>query len=192
MPHPQLPALHAALDQTERIAHALAARAGHTHWMQRPSPTRWSPSECVQHLIASIDAFVPLVDEALRHAEKPAAPSAGPFDPDLLGRLLLWAIEPPYRLRVKTAAPFVPAAARTAGTDLADLVSRHAMWHARMRQANGYPLDRIRIPSPFVKRAGYSLYTTFCIVPCHERRHLWQAERALDQLEAHGNGDTPR
>lgn len=183
MAFPQLPALHHALDDTERHAHVLAARAGHDRWMQRPSAGRWSPSECVQHLIATIDAFVPLVDEALAHAERPATPDPGPYRPDLLGRVLLWAIEPPYRMRASTGARFVPAGARTADVDLAELVARHETWHACMRHAAGYRLDAIRIASPFVRRTRYSLYTTFCIVPSHERRHLWQAEQTLALLD---------
>jgi hypothetical protein len=52
-----------------------------------------------------------------------------------------------------------------------------------MRNAAGYRLDAIRIASPFVRRTRYSLYTTFCIVPSHERRHLWQAEQTLALLD---------
>lgn len=182
MAHPQLPTLHHALDDTERRAHALAARAGHDRWMQSPAPGRWSPSECVQHLVATIDAFVPLVDEALTRAERPTPPAVGPYRPDLMGRVLLWVIEPPYRIATKTSERFVPAAARTADLDLAELVARHEVWHARMRRANGYPLDAIHIASPFMRHVRYSLYTTFCLVPTHERRHLWQAEQTLARL----------
>lgn len=182
MAYPQLAALHHALDDTERRAHALPARAGHDGWMHSPGPGRWSASECVQHLVASIDAFLPLVDEALARAERPASPAVGPYRPDLLGRVLLWVIEPPYRLKAKTSARFIPAAARTADVDLAELVGRHEAWHARMRRASGYRLDAIHLASPFVSRVRYSLYTTFCIVPTHERRHLWQAEETVAQL----------
>src|SRR5690606_30798971 len=175
MAHPQLPALHLALDDTERRAHALAARAGQEVWMRAPGPDRWSPSECVQHLIATLDAIQPRVDEALAQATPPAAPVPGPFSPDLMGRLLIWTLEPPYRMRMKTGAAFVPADARPPAVDLSELVARHEEWRARMRRAVGHPIDRLRIPSPFAKGISYSIYSTFCIVPVHERRHLWQA-----------------
>lgn len=179
MAHPQLPALHHALDETERRAHVLAARAGHDRWMQRPAPARWSPSECVQHLVATIDAFVPLVDAALMRAERPMPPAVGPYHPDLMGRVLLWAMEPPYRIATKTGQRFVPVAARAPDQDLADLVARHEAWRARMRRASGYRLDAIRVASPFMRHVRYSLFTTFSLVPVHERRHLWQAEQTL-------------
>lgn len=179
MATPQLPALHRALDDTERRAHALAARAGHERWMRAPSPGRWSPSECVQHLVATIDAFLPLVDDALAQAPRPAEPVRGPFAPNLTGRLLLWTIEPPYRMRARTGAAFVPPAARRPDVDLAELVARHEQWRSRMRRADGYPLDTLRIPSPFLSWMTYSVYTAFCIVPVHERRHLWQGEQAI-------------
>lgn len=182
MAHPQLPALHHELDETERRAHTLAARAGRDRWMQSPGPGRWSPSECVQHLVATIDAFVPLVDEALTRAGQPATASAGPYRPDLIGRILLWTLEPPYRIRTRTGERFVPAAARSADVDLGHLVARHEAWRARMRRAKGHPLDAIHIASPFMRHVHYSLYTTFCLVPTHERRHLWQAEQTLAEM----------
>lgn len=179
MLHPQLPDLQVALDDTERRAHALAALAGHDRWMQAPAPGRWSPSQCVQHLVRTIDAFLPIVDDAFERAARPPAAPAAPYRPDLIGRLLLWMLEPPYRIRTATPAPFVPDEARPAAIDLAEFVARHEAWRRRLRRADGYPLETMRIASPFVRRTSYSLYSTFCIVPTHERRHLWQGEQAL-------------
>lgn len=180
MATPQLPELHQALDDTEHRAHALAARAGHDGWMRAPGPGRWSPSECVQHLVATLDAFIPLVDAALEQAPRTGVPVRGPFAPDLGARLLIWMLEPPYRMRSRTSERFVPPAARHPEEDLAEFVARHEQWRARMRRADGLPLDRLKVPSPFVRGMRYSLYSTFCIIPVHERRHLWQAEQAVD------------
>ena len=177
--HPQLTEILDQLDDTERRAQALAARAQGDAWMRRPSPTTWSPSDCVQHLVTSIDAFLPLVDEVLDTTPRPSPPDTRRYSAGWLGRILLWSIEPPYRMRVRTAARFVPGAPRSVDVDLAEFMTRHAEWRSRMARADGLPLDRLRIVSPFDRRVRYSLYTTFRIVPTHERRHLWQAERVL-------------
>ena len=36
--------------------------------------------------------------------------------------------------------------------------------------------------SPFDKRVKYNMYSAFRILIAHERRHLWQAEQAVDTL----------
>jgi len=50
------------------------------------------------------------------------------------------------------------------------------------READGLPVDRIRIASPFDARLKYSLYAALTILPRHQHRHLWQAERVLEGL----------
>ena len=181
--HPQLLAIDGELQATIRRARALADRAGPARWQRQPSPGQWAPSECVQHLIATIDAFLPLVDAALDAAPPREAPVIRRFAPGLLGRALLWVIEPPYRIRTKTSAAFVPPATRTPEVDLSELTHRHTALSARLARADGHFLDRLTIVSPFDARVRYSLFTAFRLLPTHERRHLWQAERALDQME---------
>lgn len=183
MHHPQLLGIVRQLDATAGRAEALATRAGSGRWQTRPSPGQWAPSECVQHLITTIDAFLPLFDASLDAADRPEVPCARTFRPGLFGRALLWVIEPPYRMRAKTTDAFVPPTSRTSDVDLAEFADRHDALRRRMERADGYPLDRLTIVSPFDARVSYSLFTTFCIVPTHERRHLWQGERAVDQME---------
>jgi len=45
-------------------------------------------------------------------------------------------------------------------------------------------LEKIKIRSPFAEKLKYSVYSAFRVLPVHQRRHLWQAERALDILES--------
>jgi hypothetical protein len=35
-----------------------------------------------------------------------------------------------------------------------------------------------KVTSPFDSRVSYNVFSMFCILETHERRHLWQAERA--------------
>jgi hypothetical protein len=44
-------------------------------------------------------------------------------------------------------------------------------------QADGLPLTAVRVTSPFNPRARHNLYACFTILPRHQHRHLWQAER---------------
>ncbi len=44
--------------------------------------------------------------------------------------------------------------------------------------ANGLPIDRVKLVSPFDTRVRYNLYAALTLVPRHQHRHLLQAERA--------------
>ena len=49
---------------------------------------------------------------------------------------------------------------------------------AGVRQADGLPIDDVKIVSPFDDRVKYNLYAALTLVPRHQHRHLLQAERA--------------
>ena len=44
------------------------------------------------------------------------------------------------------------------------------------RAADGLPLGKVKVPSPFAAGARYNLYSCFVILPRHQVRHLEQAE----------------
>ena len=56
----------------------------------------------------------------------------------------------------------------------------------RLDRANGLALDRLFVISPFNARFNYNLYSAFRLLPVHQRRHLWQAERVRATLTAAG------
>ena len=168
--------------QLERIARQLAeadarllrlaASCTDRAWTSRPPSGGWSPSECVQHLVLSVDALLPRVDAAMRDGRDGQVVGAGPFTAGLLGRVLLWAIEPPYRIRTRTGEAFEPAAARTPSDDVAALLARHAAAREQLVAAQDMALDRLTIVSPFAARVRYNLYVALALVPTHARRHL--------------------
>jgi hypothetical protein len=170
------------LDETTTRLEHMAARAGAARWQERPGAAAWSASECVQHLVTTIDAFLPRIDAALAQATPRAGDMDAPFRQSPIGRLFVRFLEPPYRLRAKAGGPFVPETSRPPEIDLAEFTARHAELHVRLDRAAAYPLDRLTLQSPFFERLRYTLYTTFLLIPAHERRHIWQAEQALAAL----------
>jgi hypothetical protein len=47
-----------------------------------------------------------------------------------------------------------------------------------VRQADGLPIQAIKITSPVDVRARYNVFATLSIMARHQHRHLWQAEQA--------------
>jgi hypothetical protein len=179
---PQLDRLRRELDEADARAAALAASCSADEWRTRPPGGGWSPSECLQHLVLSVDAMLPRIEEALKEGLAQDLRSHGPFGPGLLGRLLLWSIEPPYRMRTRTAPSFIPPSARLAPEDLAELSRAHDGVRATIERARGIALNRLTMESPFDARVRYNIWTALAILPAHARRHLWQAEQTLVRI----------
>lgn len=176
----QLAQVRAALDAADVRAAALAAACAPDAWSRRPADGGWSPSECVQHLVLSVDAMLARMDVAISDGQARAIVGPGPFSPGWLGRVLIWMLEPPYRrMRSKTGAAFVPPGAGDPVADVAALRAAHDRVRGSLDQASGLALDRLTVESPFDARARYNVYAAFAILPVHARRHLWQAEQAL-------------
>lgn len=156
----------------------------------RPDSLRWSAAECLAHLTLTSEKFIPVLRTAIEDGRKRGLTSTAAPKMDLVGRFMRWFLEPPMRSRVKTAAPFVPRSTRAKAEAFAEFAARQTEIAALLGEAKDLDLSSIKIVSPFDSRVKYNLYSAFKIITAHERRHLWQAERTLEEValtrEAYG------
>ena len=150
----------------------------------RPDHGSWSAAECLGHLTLSSKAFIPVLEGAVDQARKRGLQSDAPPKMDVMGRMLRWFMEPPIRSRFKTSAPFVPQSTRAKAQAFAEFASLQTELLGIARSARGLDLARVRIVSPFDKRVRYNVWSAFYILTAHERRHLWQAEQAVQALRS--------
>ena len=138
-------------------------------------------SECVTHLNLTAAAYRPVVHTALTEARASGVPAPKRYRRDFLGWVLWRTMGPPARVKVRTSAPFVPGETSPAA-ELVDEFGRlqreQLGWVA---EAEGLAIDRIKVRSPFDQRLRYNLYSCLGILPRHQHRHLWQAERVWPQ-----------
>jgi hypothetical protein len=99
---------------------------------------------------------------------------------DLVGRTLKWLLEPPARVRVKAPAHLQPVAA---GDVLQSFIESQNKLLEIVSAASGLALDRIMVASPVDSRVRYNVWSAFQVAEAHQRRHLWQAERAAGLSE---------
>ena len=161
--------------QVQRKIEKLAARCDAEAWARRPSAGGWSAAECIEHLNLTSERFLPVIDEAVARARGLVGEDPGRLD--LWGRLLLWWLEPPYRTGSKTPPAFVPLPGAR-GQVMARFVALQDTLCDAIAASAGLQISNVRVSSPFDARLGYSLYSAFRVIPCHQRRRLWQAERA--------------
>lgn len=182
--NPRLQAVVAELAAARSRLDRLVGEASGEWWGRRPDPDRWSTAECVAHLNLTSRAYLPLIRSALTQGAKLGRDPSARYRRDPVGWLLWWMMRPPVRVRVKTTAPFVPTAEQPPADLVGDFHRLQDEQVACVREADGLPLARLRIGSPFNSSLKYNLYSCLTILPAHQHRHLWQAERVLEELRA--------
>jgi DinB superfamily len=162
----------------ERL-HRLVESTPDDRWDRRIDPARWSVAECVEHLNLTGRAYVPLIGAAIEEARRIGGAAPARYRRDPLGWLLWCTMGPPVRLRTRTTAPFVPSGSTRRDALVAEFDRLQALQIELARSADGLPLQRVRVASPFDPRVKYNLYACLTLLAPHQQRHLWQAEQLL-------------
>ena len=157
----------------------LARGAADDHWWRRAHPARWSIGECIEQLILTTEAFLPLIDAAL--ASAPRRRVANPRL-DFTGWIIWWTSGPSRAMKVKTTAPFVPAERHSKNDQLTHFARRQQELVERVAAAEEVDATAVKIASPFSAKIRYSLWSALRIIPRHQLRHIAQAEEVLAQL----------
>ena len=179
---PEIEMLAVELDANERDARALVEGLTEAQGTARQAPDAWSVAECLDHLATANRVYL----EAMRQPAA-AALSGGrmrrrPALPGAIGGWFARSLEPPVKRGRKTKAP---AKIRPrVGPPLADafvafLASQNDV-RAFLQTYSGIDLASVRFPNPFIPWVRFSLATGLHVITAHERRHLWQAQRARE------------
>ena len=154
----------------------LVARTDDDTLRRRPAPDSWCAAECLEHLSVTMEVYQRRIRAAL-DAAKPR-PSRHKEEMSFLGRIFLRIVEPPARRKFTTPSGFSPGAL----PDRSMLVRRFDQTHRAMirliEETDSIDRMRVRVVPPAAERIKVPLLDTFAILAAHDRRHLWQAERA--------------
>jgi hypothetical protein len=164
--------LEEATARLRRLREAVPA----DQWTVRRDPARWSVSECVEHLNLTSAAFEPLLAAGIEQVRQEKATSRK-YSRGFLGWALWKMTGPDSRGRVQTTPPFVPTNASSAEEVTAEFERWQVAILKLLASAEGLPIDKVTMTSPFNARMKYNIYAGFAVLPRHQHRHLQQAER---------------
>jgi hypothetical protein len=181
--HPQLREIERDLHAAGERLHRFARATSDSRWSERPAPGSWSAAECVEHLNLTARAILPRLREALDGARAAGGTPPARFRRGVIGWLIWRASQPTTRMRAKTGSAFEPVATPPPAELLAEFDRLLAEQIATLQRADGLPLQRIRVRSPFGP-VSYNAFAAFSILAVHQHRHLQQAERAAETLSA--------
>jgi DinB superfamily len=176
--HPQLRRiaddLESAADRLRALHRALPGHA----WNDRPAPSRWSAAECVAHLNLSSAALLPRLHAGLQEARRGSPRPGARYRRDPIGWVIWQVVSPSGGLKTATRPEFVPTGEPPLESLMREFDRLQADVLACVQQADGLPIDAVKLVSPFDGRVRYSVYSALTLVPRHQHRHLHQAERA--------------
>ncbi|PYQ55967.1 MAG: hypothetical protein DMF53_27005 [Acidobacteria bacterium] len=138
----------------------------------------------VQELLRALDEndrraedLVRDLDDERERARRQGAVRRGPIRPGPLGRWFVATLEPPPKRRLPAPKKIVPALRKGKAEVMAEWRRAQVAVKDLLREAAGLDLNGTRFVNPFISLLRFSLGTGFQVLPAHQRRHLWQAER---------------
>ena len=180
----QLAEVIESFDSAQSRLRRLADKISEDAWDRRPASERWSAADCVEHLNLTSRAYLPPLREATARARQLGGSSTMRYKKDALGWFMSMMMGPLHRFGkfrifpVKTTPAFRPKGGQSPDQLLSEFVRLQADLLTLIRSADGLPLDRVKILSPFGGRARYDAYSALVIVARHQHRHIQQAEEA--------------
>jgi hypothetical protein len=145
---------------------------------RRPEPDRWSIVECLDHLVVIGRKLIPRIDAGIEEARTKGWRSSGPFRYGRLGNRFVRASGPgryPPARFFKTPKAYVPGHEWPLEEIVRSFTHLQDDLLARVREANGVDLARVKIKSPVSRWVRLSLGQWFELIAGHQERHLNQA-----------------
>ncbi|MEX0685933.1 MAG: DinB family protein [Balneolales bacterium] len=149
----------------------------------KPNPETWSIAQNMDHIIVINQSYFPILSDLKKGSYKlPFIAKIG-FLVSILGKILLKAVNPDRRKKMKTFSIWEPSK-REISDDILDKFKSH---QTELKQQIEGSEDLIKrgaiISSPANKYIVYKLETAFDIIVTHEQRHLEQAKEILALLK---------
>ncbi len=167
--------LEAALETARTTLGDLAPHQ--SAWL--PGPDAWSVDQCLGHLIASYDAYLPAI-VAATGSTAPRAPGTAAFRSNLAGRLIRTGVAPEVGRRFKTPKIFTPVGLELPGPALEGFVQAYENLKNRVVSTRELDWHRIKIPSPVTGLLRPRLGDAYWILAAHAQRHVGQAVRVTE------------
>jgi len=149
---------------------------------RKPNAESWSVAENLQHLIVVNESYFPVFKEVKQGTYKPPFVAKIPLLVNMMGRLILKAVAPSRRKKIKTFAVWEPAQAKVHGDVLKEFNKHQAALKRWINDLENNLDKGTVIASPANQSLVYTLEKAIDIIVTHEQRHLNQAIEAFDTI----------
>src|SRR4051812_44353247 len=104
----QLERIKAEAAGNRAVVLELCARLTDEKLTWREGRTRWSIAENLVHLAKTVELCTPALDKAIGDARRDGKLSEGPFEQGVMGKIFVWYVEPPPKIRLSAPKSLLP------------------------------------------------------------------------------------
>lgn len=141
---------------------------------------QWSVAQCFDHLLTANEAYFPIFDKVLSGEKKTTFWESLPWLPAFWGKMLIKAVAPESRRKLKAPKIFHPSSSRVDGAIIRRFIDQQNQVIRYMKATEDLDLEKINISSPVTHLITYSLMDAYRIIINHEKRHFLQAMRVSE------------
>ena len=150
---------------------------------KQPAPGAWSAMQCLGHLNAYGDYYLPAIEKAISEAKEQHKTSATTFKPGWLGNYFTNLMMPnengsPSK-KMKAPKNYTTNNEGDSDCTIAKFIDQQERILQLLEEAKTADLNTIRIPISIAKFINLKLGDVFMFLIAHNLRHVKQAERAL-------------
>lgn len=183
---PDLQRLLAELDDSDRRASEMVHALSDTQFNWKPSEAQWSIAQCVDHLGISNSVYAPALRAAIESSRQEPVQSPITLRPGVFGRAFIRALEPPPKRKIKAPKKILPGNRLAKDEVLQRFLESEEAVRAVIRDGARLDLNQIRFRNPFFWFLRFTVATGLLVISAHNRRHLWQAHKILENSQFPG------
>lgn len=184
--HPQLKEYRSGFIDLKEAATTLVDDVDGDTLKRRPNPETWSPLQCFDHLNTAGWLLLQPMEDAIQRSQAEGPHGSPPFEYGFVSRWFIRSMEPSSGWTFTAPSVFEPEEPETlyAGEVVDEFLALQDQFSDCVVDAEGLDLRGIRVPSPAIPLFRISLGAWFEATLAHERRHLKQARRILETVQA--------
>ena len=152
---------------------------------EQPAPGAWSAMQCLGHLNAYGDYYLPAIENAISEAKQQNKTRSTTFTPGWLGNYFTNLMKPAangsLKKKMKAPANARPQPALNTTAVIAEFIDQQEKLLQLLEKAKSVDLNKARVPISIAKFIRLKLGDVFMFLIAHNQRHILQAERALSK-----------
>lgn len=149
----------------------------------KPNAESWSVAQCFEHLIVIDASYFPIMEKVARGEYKHSFKERLPILPRLFGKLIINAVKPETKRKLKAATNFAPSKSEIDGRIIEKFVKHQQEIIEHIKMTANVDVANFIITSPVASFVTYSLLDGYKVIVEHERRHMAQAERVIERMK---------
>jgi hypothetical protein len=166
------------------IAQEVRNTFGHLHVDQlnwKPEPAKWSVGQCIDHLITTNTTYFPILNSIITRTKRTTFWEMVPYLPTFFGKALIKSFQPEAQNKLQSPKVFKPSTSTIRASIIEDFANHQQELIEWIEKTENVDHRKVIITSPASPLVIYSLGDAFTIMLVHERRHIEQAKRVMQQ-----------